>query len=168
MKDMKVELNQKVISPKGIEYEVIGLEDNKVILQRTNKAGEEVIKEFKKSTVTKTFKPAPQEDDKTLVEEALEEAGLNSKVGKIGDPMKDTTNKEKAPRKSNKTKLEGVISLKEILESLGIEPTADYTKTLRKKLRKNEELKALRVEGYNWGFKVEDVELIVKKLKDII
>ena len=138
---MKVKLNQKVVSPKGLEYTIVGIEDNKVILQRTNKAGEEVIKEFKKSTVTKTFKPAPQEDDKETKE---------------------------APRKEDKTKLEGVISLKDILESLGIEPTAEYTKKLRKKLRKNEELKALRIEGYNWSFKLESKEDVVKKLKDIV
>ena len=166
---MKIKVGQLVKSPKGLEYTIKGIEDNKVIVQRINKAGDEVIKEFKKSTITKTFKPAPQEDDKTLVEEALEEAGLNSKVGKIGDPIKDITNKEKASRKSNKTKLEGVISLKEILESLGIEPTADYTKKLRKKIRlKGEIIKELRLEGYNYIFKLEDVELIVKELKEII
>ena len=164
---MKIANGMKVQSPKGLEYTVIGLEDNKVIVQRTNKAGEEVIKEFKKSTVTKTWKPAPQES-KTLVEEALEEAGLNSKAGKIGDPIKDTNNKEKAPRKANKGNIEGVISLKDILESLGIEPTADYTKKLRKKLRKNEELKALRIPNYNWSFKLENKEEVVKKLKDIV
>ncbi len=164
---MKVKLNQRVISPKGIEYTIKGIEDGKVIVQRINKAGEEVIKEFKKTTITKTWKPST-EDDKTLVEEALEEAGLSSKLGKIGDPIKDTTNKEKAPRKSNKTKLEGVISLKEILESLGIEATADYMKTLRRKLRKNDELKALRIPDYNWSFKVEVKEEVVKKLKDIV
>ena len=165
---MKVELNQKVVSPKGLEYTIKGIEDNKVILQRINKAGEEVIKEFKKSTVTKTWKLAPQEESKTLVEEALEEAGLNSKAGKIGDPIKDTNNKEKAPRKEDKTKPEGVITLKDILESLGVEATADYTKTLRRKLRKSEELKALRIEGYNWSFKLENKEEVVKKLKDIV
>ena len=163
---MKIKNGMKVVSPKGLEYTVIGLEDGKVIVQRINKAGEEIIKEFKKSTITKTWKPSTE--SKTLVEEALEEAGLNSKVGKIGDPIKDTTNKEKAPRKEDKTKLEGVISLKDILESLGIEPTADYTKKLRKKLRKSEELKALRIPNYNWSFKVESKEEVVKKLKDIV
>lgn len=165
---MKVKLNQKVVSPKGLEYKIVGIEDNKVVVSRINKSGEEVIKEFKKSTVTKTFKPAPQDDDKTLVEEALEEAGLNSKVGKIGDPIKDTTNKTKAPKKDNKGNIEGVITLKDILNSLGIEATADYTKTLRRKLRKSEELKALRIPNYNWSFRVESKEDVVKKLKDII
>ena len=160
---MKVKLNQKVVSPKGIEYEVIGIEDNQVVVSRINKAGEEVIKTFKKSTVTKTWKPSTE--SKTLVEEALEEAGLNSKLGKIGDKVEES---KEAPRKSNKTKLEGVITLKDILESLGIEATAEYTKKLRRKLRKNEELKSLRMDGYNWSFKVEVKEEVVKKLKEII
>ena len=138
---MKVKLNQKVVSPKGLEYTIVGIEDGKVIVQRTNKAGEEVIKEFKKSTVTKTFKPAPQEDDKET---------------------------KKATRKANKGNIEGVISLKNILESLGIEPTADYTKKLRKKLRGSEELKALRVEGYNWSFKLENESEVKSLLKDIV
>lgn len=159
---MQIANGMKVVSPKGLEYTIKGIEDNKVILQRTNKAGEEVIKEFRKSTITKTWKPSTE--SKTLVEEA----GLNSKVGKIGDPIKDTNNKEKAPRKANKGNIEGVITLKEILESLGIEPTADYTKTLRRKLRKNDELKALRIPNYNWSFKLENKEEVVKKLKDIV
>ena len=164
---MKVELNQKVVSPKGIEYTIVGLEDNKVIVSRINKSGEEVIKEFKKSTVTKTWKPAPQES-KTLVEEALEEAGLNSKVGKIGEKIEESKEEEKAHRKADKTKPEGVISLKDILESLGIEPTSDYMKTLRRKLRKSEELKALRIPNYNWSFKVEDESEVKSLLKNIV
>ena len=157
MKDMKIKVGQLVQSPKGLEYTIVGIEDNKVVVSRINKAGEEFIKEFKKSTITKTFKPAPQESNNETKE-----------ASKTKDPIKDTTNKTKAPRKANKGNIEGVISLKNILESLGIEATADYMKTLRRKLRKSEELKSLRVDGYNWGFKVEDKDKIVKKLKDIV
>ena len=164
---MKIKNGMKVVSPKGLEYKIVGIEDNKVIVSRINKSGEEVIKEFRKSTVTKTWKPAPTEDDKTLVEEALEEAGLNSKLGKIGDKVEESKEEEKEIEEAKEEEKE-IITLKEILISLGIEPTADYTKTLRRKLRKNEELKALRMDGYNWSFKVESKEDVVKKLKDII
>ena len=157
MKDMKVELNQKVVSPKGLEYTIKGIEDNKVVVSRINKSGDEVIKEFKKSTITKTWKPSTEESNNETTE-----------ASKTKGPIKESKEEEKAPRKANKAKPEGVISLKDILESLGIEATADYTKTLRRKLRKNEELKALRIPNYNWSFKVEDESEVKSLLKNIV
>ena len=92
---MKVNLNsigQRVVNPTGVEYTIVELKEDSVIVE-----GAKGIKELKLSTVEKTFKIVKEskEEAKTLVEEALEEAGLSSKLGKIGEKVEEAKEEEK-------------------------------------------------------------------------
>ena len=83
---MKKELLLKgtKITNKGNNYTVVELKEDSVIVE-----GIKGIKELKLSTVTKNFKliKESKEEAKTLVEEALEEAGISTKLGKIGEKV---------------------------------------------------------------------------------
>ena len=195
---MKKELLLKgtKITNKGNNYTVVELKEDSVIVE-----GIKGIKELKLSTVTKNFKVVKEEakeEAKTLVEEALEEAGLSSKLGKIGEKeeaskeieeSKEEESKEveeakevekeiEEPKEESKEEVKEVITLRDIVEEivkeklliLDLEYNPNNTfKNIRKKIRRKATIiKELRLEGYGYTFKVESKEAIKEELLKIL
>ena len=195
---MKVNLNsigQRVVNPTGVEYTIVGVEDSTVIVTGLNKKGEEITKNLKLSTVEKTFKliKESKEEAKTLVEEALEEAGISTKLGKIGEKEEEFKEVEESkeveeakevekeieePKEESKEEVKEVITLRDIVEEivkeklliLDLEYNPNNTfKNIRKKIRKKATIiKELRLEGYGYTFKVESKEAIKEELLKIL
>ena len=192
---MKKELLLKgtIISNRGNNYTVLEVKEDSVIVE-----GAKGIKELKLSTITKNFKliKESKEEAKTLVEEALEEAGISTKLGKIGEKeeaSKEEESKEESkeveeakevekeieePKEESKEEVKEVITLRDIVEEivkeklliLDLEFNPNNTfKNIRKKIRKKAIIiKELRLEGYGYTFKVENKEAIKEELLKIL
>ena len=177
---MKKELLVKgtTISNKGNNYTVLEVKEDSVIVE-----GAKGIKELKLSTVEKTFKLVKEskEEVKTLVEEALEEAGISTKLGRIGEKVEASKEEEKEIEETKeevKEEVKEIITLRDIVEEivkdkllildLEIDPNNTF-KNIRRKIRKKATIiKELRLEGYGYTFKVENKEVIKEELLKIL